>query len=616
MIAIDLKFEEWQWQYQISTTFFIFVILPTLYYIYAKYISTKPNKYNKLEEPLKIEIPIPDEAKAHWKGKRLYPPNLSVRIPNEPNKIQSYCPATSQYLGTFTATTKEEMNQQIIKAKVAQKTWAKSPFSLRRQLLRTLSRFIIDHQEDIARVACRDSGKTKLDALMGEIMVTLEKLNWIIANGEKALRPSQRPGPSNLLIGLMKSGEVRYEPLGVVAALISWNYPFHNLMGPVIASLFTGNAIVIKCSEQVLWSSTWFVDLVKTVLKLLNISEDLIQLCCCYPEDADYLTSHPGLSHITFIGSKNVAHKVVESAAKELIPCVVELGGKDSLIVLDDVVDLKALSSVIMRGTFQSVGQNCIGIERVICLPKAYETLVEILSERIKHLRLGSDIDQLDEIDLGAMISDNRFQHLEDLISDAVNKGARLIFGGKPYQHPNYPQGHYFEPTLLVDVDKSMKIFQEEVFGPILTMIKATDADEAVAISNATEFGLGNSIFGKNFQQCNEIANKLESGNVAINDFATYYVAQLPFGGIKKSGYGKFGGEEGLTGLCVAKSIVMDKPILRMLGIATSIPPEIDYPINSDKKAWGFVTALNTAGYDNRSWEIIKAFKKLAKGGA
>ena len=202
-------------------------------------------------------------------------------------------------------------------------------------------------------------------------------------------------------------------------------------MGPVIASLFTGNAIVI----QMFGASIVVINLVcrlsKNGLKLLNINEDLIQLCCCYPEDADYSTSHPGLSHITFIGSKNVAHKVVESAAKELTPCVVELGGKDSLIVLDDVVDLKILSSVIMRGTFQSVGQNCIGIERVICLPKAYETLVEILSERIGHLRLGSDIDQLDEIDLGAMISDNRFQHLEDLISDAVSKGARLIHGGK-----------------------------------------------------------------------------------------------------------------------------------------------------------------------------------------
>lgn len=616
MIAIDLKFQEWQWQYQISTTFLLFGILPTLYYIHAKYITTKPNKHNKLEAPVKLVIPIPNEAKPHWKGKRLYHPNLSIRVPNEANKIQSYCPATSQNLGTFNTTSKDEMNQQILRAKKAQQKWAKSSFTLRRQLLRTLSRFILDHQEDVARVACRDSGKTKLDALMGEIMVTLEKLNWIIANGEKALRTSQRPGSSNLLIGMMKNGEVRYEPLGVVAAIVSWNYPFHNLMGPVIASLFTGNSIIVKCSEQVIWSSTWFVELVRTVLKLLNIDEDLIQLCCCFPEDADHFTSHPGLSHITFIGSKQVAHKVVKSAAKELTPCVVELGGKDSLIALDNVCDLKALSSVIMRGTFQSAGQNCIGIERVICLPKAYESLVAILSERVKNIRLGSDIDQLDEIDMGAMISDNSFECIEKLISDAVSKGARLIHGGKRYQHPNYPQGHYFEPTLLVDVDRTMDIFHEEVFGPVLTMIKANDVDDAIEMSNGTEYGLGNSIFGKNFQECNEIANRLESGNVAINDFATYYVAQLPFGGIKKSGYGKFGGEEGLTGLCVAKSIVMDKPMLRMFGIATSIPPEIDYPIADDKKAWGFVGALNSAGYDNRSWEIIKAFKKLAKGGA
>ncbi|KAK6454430.1 meiotic sister-chromatid recombination aldehyde dehydrogenase [Scheffersomyces xylosifermentans] len=616
MIFIDLKFQEWQWQYQISTTFFVFVILPTLLWIYAKYITSSPNKYNKLEEPIKLVVPIPDEAKPHWKGKRLYPPNLTIRVPNEPNKIQSYCPATGQYLGTFSATSKEEMNQQIINAKKAQNSWKNSNFSLRRQVLKTLSRYILDNQQDIARIACRDSGKTKLDASMGEIMVTLEKLNWIIAHGERILRPSQRPGPSNLLIGMMKNGEVRYEPLGVVAALVSWNYPFHNLMGPIIAALFTGNAIIIKCSEQVIWSSKWFIDLVRVVLRSLKIDEDLVQLCCCYPEDADYFSSHPGLSHITFIGSKPVAHKVVESAAKELTPCVVELGGKDSLIVLDDIKDIKALSSVIMRGTFQSAGQNCIGIERVICLPKSYEKLVEIFSERVNQLRLGSDIDQLDEIDMGAMISDNRFKQLEALVEDAVSKGARLIHGGKPYQHPNYPQGHYFEPTLLVDVDSSMRIFQEEVFGPVLTMIKATDVDDAINLANGTEYGLGNSIFGSSFKQVNDIVNRLDSGNVAINDFATFYVAQLPFGGVKKSGYGKFGGEEGLLGLCVAKSVVMDKPLMRWFGVATSIPPPIDYPIKDDKKAWGFVSSLNTAGYDSRVWEVVKAFKKLAKGGA
>lgn len=616
MIDIDLRFKEWQWQYQISTTFFVGVIVPSLYYVYAKYISNLPNRYNKLEEPVKLEIPIPDEAKRHWKGKRLHPPNLSIRVSNEPDKIQSYCPATGQYLGTFTAHSKDELNSTIIRAKLAQKSWAKSSFTLRRKVLRTLSKFILDNQETIARIACRDSGKTKLDALMGEIFVTLEKLNWIVAHGEKTLKPSQRPGPSNLLLGFMKNAEVRYEPLGVVAALVSWNYPFHNLMGPIIASIFTGNAIIVKCSEQVVWSSKWFIDFVKIVLKLLDIDENLVQLVYCFPENADYFTSHPGIAHITFIGSKPVAHKVVESAAKELTPCVVELGGKDAFVILDDVKDIRALSSIVMRGTFQSAGQNCIGIERVICLPKSYDALSNILSTRITELRLGSDIDQLDEIDVGAMISDNRFQEIESLIKDAVSKGARLISGGKQYQHPNYPQGHYFEPTLLLDVTPKMRIFHEEVFGPVLTMIRASDINEAIEFANMTEYGLGNSIFGSNFAEVSEIANRLESGNVAINDFATYYVSQLPFGGSKKSGYGKFGGEEGLTGLCVAKSVVMDKPLLRLFGVVTSIPPPLDYPIKDDKKAWNFINSLNVASYDYRTWEIVKAFKELAKGGS
>ncbi|OBA19003.1 Aldedh-domain-containing protein [Metschnikowia bicuspidata var. bicuspidata NRRL YB-4993] len=616
MIAINLDFADLQWQYQISTTFFICVIVPLMYYTHEKYMTSRPNKYNKLEAPKKLDYVIPDEAKRHWKGKRLYPPSLGIKVPGESDKIQSYCPATGQYLGSFPCISRKEMDQQISAAAAAQKSWGDSSFATRKQLMRTLNQFIMDNQENIARVACRDSGKTKLDASMGEIMVTLEKISWIIAHGEKALRSSARPGSSSLLMGLMKNAEVRYEPLGVVSAIISWNYPLHNLIGPVVAALFCGNAIVIKCSEQVVWSSSWFVGMIRVALRLLNINEDLIQLCYCFPEDADYFTSHPGLKHITFIGSKQVAHKVLQSASKELTPCVIELGGKDSVLVMDDVPDIKALSSVIMRGTFQSAGQNCIGIERVICLPHIYDELVAILNERVATLRLGSDIDQLDEIDMGAMISDNRFQQIEDLIQDAVDKGARLLHGGKRYHHPNYPQGHYFAPTLLVDVDTSMKIANEEVFGPVLTMMKARDVEDAIAISNSSEYGLGNSVFGKSFEACDAVAKKLESGNVAINDFATFYVCQLPFGGIKKSGFGKFGGEEGLTGLCNAKAVVTDKPLLRALGVKTAIPPPIDYPIADDKKAWRFVSSLNIASYDTRFWRVVNALKKLAKGGA
>lgn len=558
----------------------------------------------------------PPEARKHWKGKRLYASKLSIRVPDEPDMIQCYCPATGQHLGTYAATTPQEMDNQIEKAAKAQKAWAMSPISLRRTVLQTLRRYILDNQDGISRVACRDSGKTRLDALMGEIMVTLEKLKWIIKHGERALKPSQRPGPSSLLLGFMKNAEVRYEPLGVVSSIVSWNYPFHNLMGPIIAAIFTGNAIVVKCSEQVLWSSRWYVELVRMVLRLVGADENLVQLCCCYPESADHFTCHPSLSHITFIGSKPVAHKVLESASKQLTPCVIELGGKDAFVVLDDVVDVHAIASIAMRGTFQSAGQNCIGIERVICLPQVYDQLVKIFTARVPKLRVGSDIDQLDEIDVGAMISDNRFPMMGELIEDAVSKGARLICGGKPYSHPNYPQGHYFEPTLLVDVDDTMKIFHEEVFGPILTMIKAEDVNDAIRLTNALDFGLGASIFGKDHAQVNMLANKIEAGNVAINDFATFYVAQLPFGGVKNSGYGKFGGEEGLTGLCTCKSVVMDKPVLRWLGIATRIPPPVDYPIENDKKAWSFVQSLNIASYDWRMWEVLKSFKNLAKSGA
>ncbi|KAI5960925.1 MSC7 [Candida theae] len=166
---------------------------------------------------------------------------------------------------------------------------------------------------------------------------------------------------------------------------------------------------------------------------------------------------------------------------------------------------------------------------------------------------------------------------------------------------------------MLIDVDPTMRIFNEEVFGPILTMIKAKDIDDAIELANSTDYGLGNSIFGRDFTQLSYLADRLDSGNVAINDFATYYVAQLPFGGVKKSGYGKFGGEEGLTGLCNAKSVVSDKPFLRMLGVATAIPPPIDYPIADDKKAWRFVENLNIAGYDGRLWAKVKSFKNLAK---
>lgn len=585
----------------------LLVSILTLYFVYQWFFSK-----NNYPSAVAFQMAIPDAAKKHWKGKRMFP--CSVYDPEHPGMIQSYCPATGQHLGSFKSMNEGDIDRVVASAEKAQLEWARTSFRQRIQVLMTLKQFVLANQDGLARVACRDSGKTMLDASMGEILVTLEKLQWIIEHGEKTLQPSKRAGPTNFFMKWYKGAEVRYEPLGVVGAIVSWNYPFHNLLGPIIASIFTGNAIVVKCSEQVVWSSKFFTLVVQECLKVCGHDPNLVQLCYCLPpssheDTANYFTSHPGLKHITFIGSKPVAHHVLKAASESLTPVVVELGGKDAFIVLDSVKDLDALSSIIMRGTFQSAGQNCIGIERVIVSAKNYDKLVSILNERVGQLRLGSDIDNLEEVDMGAMISDNRFEQLEYMIADAVSKGAKLLHGGSRFNHPNYPQGHFFLPTLLVDVTEEMEVAQNEVFGPILTVIKANNTEDCIRLANSAPFGLGGSIFGSNYQECNMVANSLLTGNVAINDFATFYVCQLPFGGLNGSGYGKFGGEEGLLGLCNAKSICYDK----LPFVSTQIPKPLDYPIKSTSKAWEFVRALNTGAYTSSLWERIKSIFSLAR---
>lgn len=565
-----------------------------------------PRNEGKKLDPKSFNLTPPEQALPHWKGKRMEP--VGLRHSSEPDMIQCYCPATGQSLGSIPAATRAGIDAQISECREAQESWASTSFAQRAQVLNSILKYITDHQEEVARIACRDTGKTMVDASLGEIMVTLEKIAWIVKNGEKALKTSKRPGSASMLM-FYKGAEVRYQPLGVVCAMVSWNYPLHNIMGPIVAALFAGDGIVVKCSEAVVWSSSFFVQIAKQALAIHGYDDRVVQLVACWPEDADYLTSHPGLDHITFIGSGAVAHKVALAASQSLTPLVLELGGKDPLIVLDDVSDIKSVASTIMRGTFQSAGQNCIGVERVIATPKVYDQLVDILNGAVAELRLGSSIDQQEDIDIGATISGARFSEMEGLVSEAVSQGARLLQGGQRYSHPKYPQGHYFCPTLLVDVTPEMAIAQREVFGPILVVMPAESTEHAVQLANSTEYGLGASVFGSNKSLLNKVTDQLRTGNVAINDFATYHMCQLPFGGVDGSGYGKFGGAEGLRGLCLEKSVCYD----RFPFISTKIPRPLDYPIPDVKKAWNMVKSINEAGYAIGKWRRIKSVGRLAR---
>ncbi|KAF2464915.1 ALDH-like protein [Lindgomyces ingoldianus] len=549
-----------------------------------------------LEAPVPYDVAPPAQIQPGWRGEVLDEPSLKV---SGSSVIQCYAPATGASLGLVNPSTADGIDRAIAKAKEAQVEWAKTTFAQRRKVLKTMLKFVLENQETIARVACLDSGKTMVDASLGEILVTAEKLKWTIDHGEASLKPERRP--TNFLM-MYKWNEVMWQPLGVVAACVSWNYPFHNLISPIIASIFSGNAIIVKGSEATAWSSSYFACIATSALIACGHSPNLIQSVICWPNIANHLTSHPSIAHITFIGSRPIAHHVCASAAKALTPVCVELGGKDPAIILDDLStsNFKRVASILMRGTFQSAGQNCIGLERVIALPNVYRKLIDHLTPLIRALQPGSILNSSPShpVDVGASISAANFANLEALIQDAVDQGARLLAGGKRYIHPQFPQGHYFTPTFIVDVTPTMKIAQTELFAPVFLLMRAESVGDAIAIANSTSYALGASVYGSNSSDLERVVREVHAGMVAVNDFAVTYMVQLPFGGVKGSGYGRFAGKEGLRSLCNQKAVTRD----RWPGVKTSIPPPMDIPFGSKGKgaterAWKFAEGIVWLGY-------------------
>lgn len=302
--------------------------------------------------------------------------------------------------------------------------------------------------------------------------------------------PPPQPPSTNMILA-HKVSHVHFEPVGLVCAVVSWNYPLHNLLSPIIAALFAGNAIVVKPSEHVAWSSLHFVRAVRAALVACGHSPELVQVVTCLPDSVEALTGDMRLGHLTFIGSEEVGRKVAIKAAEAGTPAVLELGGKDACVVLDSA-DVAFFADTWMRAAFQAAGQNCIGVERFVVHAALYQRFVDEMVPRVHALRLGDVMSvpigagakARPRIDVGAMVTDRLFDRLEGLIQEAVRDGARLLIGGKRFTHPDHPQGHYFEPTLLVDVTPTMAIAQQEVFAPVMTVIKVASKEEAVAVAS------------------------------------------------------------------------------------------------------------------------------------
>lgn len=552
----------------------------------------------------RVHVTFPPQADPAWNDGPVLE-DLSLRDPSKPiPHIQCFDKCTGRVLcDSIPATSPEDVCATVARARAAQGKWAQTTFEQRREVLRVLLDFVVENQEALCRVACRDTGKTMVDGAFGEILTTCEKLRWTIDHGEQALQPEYRQVG---MVTLHKAARVEYQPLGVLGAIVSWNYPFHNLYGQIISAIFAGNAIVVKVSEYATWSSTFYITIMQRILQTLGHSPHLVAVVPGFA-DTGIALINSGVDKLIFIGSPYVGKLVMAEAARTLLPVVLELGGKDAAVICEDC-DFDQAINVCMRGTFQNCGQNCVGLERLVVLAPLYDRFVAEAQLRVAGLRQGAPLTEA--VDCGAMTMGPRaLKEIQTLVDSAVRQGARLLVGGHAVRRGG---GCFFEPTLLVDVTPDMSIARNEVFGPVMVVFKAESDADALRIVNSCDYGLGSSVFSLDYKRAERIAAGIRAGMCNINDFGINYLCQaLPFGGVKISGFDRFAGIEGLRGCCLLRAVTTDRfPLVR-----TTIPGPLQYPLSSS--GFGFCDALVRLMYGDGLLARLRAGLRLATlGGA
>ncbi|KAG9139427.1 hypothetical protein Leryth_021577 [Lithospermum erythrorhizon] len=529
--------------------------------------------------------------------------NSFIYIPSrrQTDKVQCYEPATMKYLGYNPALKPDEVQERVAQARKAQVIWAKSSFKQRRQFLRILLKYIVEHQDLICEVSSRDTGKTMVDASLGEIMTTCEKITWLLSEGEKWLKPEYRSSGRSMM---HKKSRVEFHPLGVIGAIVSWNYPFHNIFNPMLAAVFAGNSIVIKVSEYASWSGCFYMRIIQTALAAVGAPDNLVEVITGFAETGEALVS--SVDKIIFVGSPGVGRMIMRKAADTLIPVTLELGGKDAFIVCEDV-NLPHVAQVAVRAALQSSGQNCAGAERFYVHKDIYEKFVAEVARIVKFVTAGPP--QAGKYDMGAICMMEHSEKLQNLVNDAVDKGAEIVARGSVGNIGEDAVDQYFPPTVIVNVNHTMKLMQEEAFGPIMPIMKFNTDEEAVRLANDSKYGLGCAVFSGSQRRAREISSQLRCGIAAVNDFASSYMCQsLPFGGVKESGFGRFAGVEGLRACCLIKSVVEDRwwPLVK-----TVIPKPIQYPVAEN--GFEFQQSVVEMLYGLNIWDRLRALVTVVK---
>jgi succinate-semialdehyde dehydrogenase/glutarate-semialdehyde dehydrogenase len=461
--------------------------------------------------------------------------------------LPSINPATGQVLAHVEKTPPEMVARKVTLARAAQKEWAKVPVRERCKRLSKLREVLMASRNELADAVVNESGKPRVEALFADLFVALDSAEYWSKHAAGALRTERVPHHSTA--AKAKSGQLVYEPLGVIGIISSWNYPLAIPMSQIIPAVAAGNAVVCKTSDFTPQCGA----LIEKVFRDAGFPQDLVAVVQGGAEVGQALIE-ASPDKVMFTGSVATGRRVAEACAKKLIPTVLELGGKDAMIVLQDA-DLEVASSAAVWGSYTNCGQVCLSVERLFVEQTVAEEFARLCVEKTKKLRVGLGSDPT--TDVGPLIRPQHIQRMLDLVEDAVARGARVLCGGntRPDLGPNF-----FEPTVITGVDSSMRLFQEETFGPILAMQSVKDPEEAIRRANDSPFALAASVWTKNAKTGQAIAQRLRAGAVMINDAISYFgIAEAPHGGCGASGWGRTHGRAGLLEMMQTKYVDVDR---------------------------------------------------------
>ncbi|HEY5708800.1 MAG TPA: aldehyde dehydrogenase family protein [Solirubrobacterales bacterium] len=462
----------------------------------------------------------------------------------EPDAIEVHNPATGGLIATVAIDSPEKVTETVARVRANQAEWEAIGIEGRYRWLSKLRDWLLDNSERVIDTMQAETGKVRADA-SGEPVYLADLINFYGSKaarfiGEEAVRPH-----TPLLAS--KKLRVQYRPHPVVGIISPWNFPLILALGDAIPAMQAGAAVVVKPSE---FTPLGLAEVVKAWKEEIG-GPDVFDCVQGIGETGGALVDE--VDFVQFTGSDRTGRKVMARAAETLTPVSLELGGKDPMIVLADA-DLDRAANAAAWGGMMNSGQICMSVERIYVEEPAYDSFLAKLTAAVAELRQGADGKGFGK-EVGAMTSPNQIGIVEDHVGDALASGAKALTGGKRVPGP----GDYFEPTVLVDVDHSMKVMRDETFGPVVGVMKVRDAEEALRFANDSRYGLSGSVFGEK-ERAEQVARRVECGAVNVNDVLVNYAAMdVPMGGWKQSGIGYRHGEPGIKKYCRTESVVITR---------------------------------------------------------